>query len=234
MKKMILSLFIALMLSACSITALEQLLLPPTVTPPPTLVPSETPTDIPTPTPVTPTLTYTSTPTLIGFRTATPTPGASPTSTALTPFNMITPDTATPSVVMTGFVAVFISTEEFYKKGCEPGSVKFTGQVAKPAETIFVVLFVRLKSKQTGNSSEWTSIGMQPLGNGTFAHDLVPDEMKSLDLYKNAWVEYQLVGTNLDAKEMGRTAIFSEKLTLLNCSPTATPTVDPTPTVIKP
>jgi hypothetical protein len=147
---------------------------------------------------------------------------------------MITPDTMTPSVVITGFVTVFISAEEFYKKGCEPGSVKFTAQVAKPAEAIFVVLFVRFKSKQTGNTSDWTSIGMQPLGNGTFTHELVPDEMKGLDLYQNAWVQYQLVTTNLDANELGRTAIFSEKLTLLNCSPTATPTVEPTATVLKP
>jgi hypothetical protein len=234
MKKVILSLFIVLMLSSCSITTLEQLLLPPTMTPLPTPVPSETPTDIPTPTPVTPTLTYTPTPTLIGYKTPTRTPDGSMTATASTPLNMITPDTATPSVVMTGFVAVFISAEEFYKKGCEPGSVKFTAQVAKPAEAIFVVLFVRFKSKQTGNTSEWTSIGMQPIGNGTFIHDLVPDEMKNTDAYKNAWVEYQLVTTNLDANELGRTAIFSEKLTLLNCSPTATPTVEPTATVLKP
>jgi hypothetical protein len=234
MKKVILSLCIALMLSSCSVTTLEQLLLPPTVTPPPTPIPTETPTDIPTLTPVTPSLTYTPTPTLIGFRTPTRTPRVSLTPTALTPFNMITPDTMTPSVVITGFVTVFISAEEFYKKGCEPGSVKFTAQVAKPAEAIFVVLFVRFKSKQTGNTSDWTSIGMQPLGNGTFTHELVPDEMKGLDLYQNAWVQYQLVTTNLDANELGRTAIFSEKLTLLNCSPTVTPTVEPTATVLKP
>lgn len=234
MKKVVLSLLVALMLSSCSITTLEQLLLPPTMTPLPTPVPSETPTEIPTPTPVTPSLTYTPTPTLIGFKTPTRTPEISLTPNAFTPFNMITPDTATPSVVMTGFVTVFISAEEFYKKGCEPGSVKFTAQVAKPAEAIFVVLFVRFKSKQTGNTSEWTSIGMQPLGAGTFTHDLVPEEMKNMDSYKNAWVEYQLVTTNLDANELGRTAIFSERLTLLNCSPTATPTVEPTATVLKP
>jgi hypothetical protein len=234
MKKVILSLLIALMLSACSVTTLEQLLLPPTVTPQPTPVPSETPTDIPTPTPVTPSLTYTPTPTLIGFKTPTNTPDGSITPTASTPINMITPDTKTPTVVMDGFVAVFTSTDEFYKKGCEPGTVKFSAQAANPRDTIFVVLFVRFKSKQSGNTSEWTSIGMQPLGAGTFTHDLVPDEMKSMDAYKNAWVEYQLVATNLDAQELGRTAIFSEKLTLLNCTPTPTPTVDPTPTILKP
>jgi hypothetical protein len=147
---------------------------------------------------------------------------------------MITPDTLTPSVVMTGFVTVFTSATEFYKKGCEPGSVKFTAQVANPIGTNFVVLFVRFKSKQSGNKSEWTSIGMQSLGAGTFSHDLLPDEMKAAESFRNAWVEYQLVATNLDSKEMGHTATFSEKLTLLECVPTATITLEPTATVLKP
>lgn len=52
---------------------------------------------------------------------------------------MITPDTMTPSVVMTGFVAVFSNATEFYKKGCEPGTVKITAQVADAAAVRFVV-----------------------------------------------------------------------------------------------
>ncbi len=233
MKKTITFLLIAFLLSSCSMTV-EELFLIPTATLPPTRVPSSTPTDIPTSTPTIPTPTYTPTPTLLGYKSPTPTPEESSTPTAFTPFNMVTPDTLTPSIEITGFVAVFTSAEEFYKKGCEPANVKFTAQVADPINTNFVVLFVRFKSKQTGNKSEWTSIGMQPLGAGTFIHDLVPDEMKGVDAFKNAWVEYQMVATNLDAKELGHTATFSEKLTLLECTPTATPTIKPTATVLKP
>lgn len=233
MKKVFVFLLITTLLSACSLNV-ESLLLRPTSTVPPTRIPSNTPTDIPTSTPTVPTLTYTPTPTLLGLKSATPTPEETLTPTAFTPFNMITPDTMTPSVVMEGFVAVFASGTEFYKKGCEPGVVKITGQVAKPLEVNFVVLFVRFKSKLTGNTSEWTSIGMQSLGAGTYYHDLLPLEMKADDAFKNAWVEYQLVATNLDAREVGRTAIFSEKLTLLECTPTATPAIKPTATVLKP
>ena len=197
MKKVLISLLIAILLSSCSMTV-EELFLIPTATLPPTRVPSTTPTEIPSATPTIPTATYTNTPTLVGFKSATPTLADSLTPTAFTPFNKVTPDTLTPSVVIEGFVAVFTSATEFYKKGCEPGSVKITGQVAKPTETNFVVLFVRFKSKQTGTKSEWTSIAMQTLGAGTYTHDLVPDEMKAVDSFKNAWVEYQLVATNLD------------------------------------
>jgi hypothetical protein len=233
MKKVLVFLLITVFLSSCSMTP-EELFLIPTSTLPPTQVPSNTPTDMPTFTPTVPTLTYTPTPTLLGFKSATPTPPESSTPTAFTPFNMITPDTLTPSVVIEGFVSVFTSGTEFYKKGCEPGMVKITGQVAKPLEVNFVVLFVRFKSKLTGNTSEWTSIGMQSLGAGTYTHDLKADEMKADNVFENAWVEYQLVATNLDAREKGRTAIFSEKLTLLECAPTATPTIQPTATVLKP
>jgi hypothetical protein len=233
MKKVPAFLLFTFLLSACSLSV-EELLVRPTLTLPPTRIPTNTPTDIPTSTPTVPTLTYTPTPTLLGFKSATPTPEESFTPTAMTPFNMITPDTMTPSVVMEGFVSVFTSTTEFYKKGCEPGVVKITGQVAKPLDVNFVVLFVRFKSKVTGNTSEWTSIGMQSLGAGTYFHDLLPNDMKGDDLFKNAWVEYQLVATNLDAREKGRTAIFSGSLTLLECTPTATPIIQPTATVLKP
>lgn len=233
MKKVISFLLIAFFLSSCSMTA-EELFLLPTQTLPPTRVPSVTPTQIPSSTPTIPTRTYTPSPTLIGYRSPTVTPAESFTPTAFTPFSAITPDTLTPTVEMNGFLTVFTSAAEFYKKGCEPGSVIVTAQVAKPAETKFVVLFVRFKSKQTGSTSKWTSLGMDPLGAGTYTHVLVPSEIKYLDSFKNAWVEYQVVATNLDAMETGHTAVFSEKLTLLECVPTPTSTIEPTATVLQP
>ena len=212
----------------------QELFLIPTLTLSPTQAPSGTPTDIPSPTPTISTSTYTTTPTLVGLKTATFTPEISETPTAFVPFNKVTPDTMTPSVVMTGFVAVFTAATEFYKKGCDPATVKVTAQSANPTGTSFVVLFVRFKSKLSGKTSEWTSIGMQSIGAGTYIHDLVADEMKGVDAFKNSWVEYQLVATNNNAQEVGRTAIFSEKLTLLECVSTATPTIEATATVLKP
>lgn len=139
-------------------------------------------------------------------------------------------------VKMKGFVSVAVSDAEFYKgKKCPPVSTKITAQVSDLANTAFVVLFVRFRSKLTGATSEWTSIGMQPAGTpGFYTHELVPLEMKGLDAFENAWVEYQIVATDPNTKEVGRTGIFKEQLTLLECVVTPTPTASITPTVLVP
>ena len=114
-----------------------------------------------------------------------------------------------------------------------PVSVKFTAQVSDIGNTAFVLLFVRFKSKQTGATGEWAdSIAMQSIGAGTFVHDLVTTEMKGLKYFVNAWVQYQFVATNSNSDKIGRTDIFSERLTLLECE--VTPTASPTSTVVNP
>ena len=75
---------------------------------------------------------------------------------------------------------------------------------------------------------------MQNNGAGTFSHDLVPLEMKADDLFENAWVQYQLVATDVKSNQVGRTDVFSERLTLLECVPTPTPTASITSTVLVP
>ena len=191
--------------------------------------------DTPSNTPVTPTLTFTPTPPLIGFKTWTPTPTITPTQPTATQFDLPTLDldTPTPPVEMKGFVSVNVSLSEFYKKPeCEPSSVKFTAQVANPTNAAFVLLSVRFKSKQTGTTSKWTSITMDKLGIGTFTYDLIADNMIGVDLFENAWVQYQFVSTDSNSNEIGRTGVFSEKLTLLECLPTPTP--EPTQTPLRP
>jgi hypothetical protein len=77
---------------------------------------------------------------------------------------------------------------------------------------------------------------MQPARVGEYTHDLVPLEMKSLDYFENAWVQYQIVSTDSNANQVARTDIFSERLTLLECvpTPTADSAVSATPTVLAP
>ncbi len=232
MKKKYILLLCAVLLFACTLL--------PAVNPAatPTREATAVPTDVPTSTPIPPTLTFTVTPTLSGQRTRTPTASQTldftPTQVTETPLFLITPNTFTPTVEMKGFVTVSVSEKEFYKTAeCQPASVKFTAQAADPAGTAFVLLFVRFKSKQTGASGEWAdSIAMQSIGAGTYVHDLVATEMKGLEYFKNAWVQYQFVATNSNSREIGRTAIFSERLTLLDCESTPTPT--PTATALIP
>ena len=231
MKKIYILLLCAVLLSSCS------LLTAVTPTTAPAREATSSPTDAPTAsaTPITPTLTFTATPPLVGQRTRTPTPPLdfTPTQVTVTPLFLLTPDTPTPSVEMKGFIAVNISEKEFYKgTKCQPASVKFSVQAADPANTAFVVLSVRFKSKQTGTTSKWTGITMQSIGAGTYTYDLISEVMIGVDLFENAWVQYQFVATDSNSREIGRTDVFSERLTLLKCEATPTPT--PTATVLVP
>jgi len=112
--------------------------------------------------------------------------------------------------------------------------VKFTAQAIDTVNTAYVVLFVRFKSKQSDVSSGWTSIKMDTIGAGTFVHDLTAEEMKGGVSFQDPWVQYQFVATKANTREIGRTDIFSERLSLLECKPTPTPVLSPTPTVLKP
>ena len=233
MKKICIIFLCAVLLSSCS----SILAFSPTATPTFTIAPTLT--DAPTATPITPTLTFTTTPTLVGQKTKTPTASQTldftPTQATGTPLLLITPNTSTPSVGMEGFVNVSVSGTQFYKTAkCQPVSVKFTAQVANPANTAFVVLSVRFKSKQTGATSKWTSISMQPIGAGTYTYELVSEVMIGVDLFENAWVQYQFVSTDSNSRETGRTGVFGERLTLFECESTPTPIPTSTPTVLKP
>lgn len=64
---------------------------------------------------------------------------------------------------------------------------------------------------------------MENQGAGTFTHDLTSLEMIGDTSFFNAWVEYQLVTTQSNTRVIGRTDIFSERLTLLECNPTPAP-----------
>ena len=238
MKKISILLIFAVLLSACSITVEQFLGAPPTSTAAPAF--TNTPADTPTITPTVPTPTFTVTPTMVGLKTKTATPDSASTELLLTPLDAGLLLSATPILLVTqvpipGFISISVSDEQFYKgKVCLPASVKFIAQAADPTTAAFVTLFVRFKSKQTDVKSEWTSIPMQTIGAGTFTHDLISSEMKAVDSFKNAWVQYQLVATDVNSEQIGRTEVFSERLTLWECVLTPTPTASITPTVLVP
>ena len=207
-------------------------LTPANVTPTPAPTNTNTSTPQPTFTPVTPTLTFTLTPTLIGFRTPTSTSDVTQTATlsSVTPLAMIPLNTATEIFNMQGFVFVNVSATEFYKdRACEPSFVKISAQAGLP-DTAYVLLFVRFKSLTAERASRWTKFDMQTIGAGTFIHDVYSDEMLEDAYFQNAWLEYQIVATNVSGKEIGRTDIFKEKVKMLTCVPTpesVLPTVKP-------
>lgn len=222
MKKIIILPLFVIVALACSVGSLT-----PAETPTPEIPPTQTFTPLPTPTPVLPTRTFTPTPTLVGLKSPTPTLESSPTSTvvSVTPLAQITPNTFTPTVQMKGFLFVNTSLTEIFKAGeCEPQIVRITAQVADITNTSFVSLFVRFKSLTAERASKWTRIYMETIGAGTYLHDLTTAEMKEDAYFQTSWIEYQIVASTQAGKEIGRTDIFKEKIKMLACVPTVTPT----------
>ncbi len=176
-------------------------------------------------TPLPPTATFTPTPTLIVLRSPTPVQETEPAPQAsITPLALITPNTLTPTLQMKGFLSVFASETEFFKSGqCKPSSVRITAQVADILGVAHVLLFARFKSTTSERTGKWTSIPMGTIGAGTYIHDLYSDEILEDAFFRTAWVEYQIVSTNQFGRELGRTAIFKEKIKMLECIPTPLP-----------
>lgn len=222
MKKILIVLLGVFLSSSCSLGGLS---LNSSETPTSLFTSTNTYTPIPTVTPVTPTLTFTPTPTLVGLKSPTPTLEISSTPIlSVTPLDLITPNTPTPSVQMDGFLAVRTSVNEFYKgRLCDPSFVKFSAQIADRDRVAYVLLFVRFRGINTGTPSEWVSFSMDTIGAGTYIRDLYSDEIKNDAFYTTAWVDYQFVATTADATEIGRTAIFKERLKMVPCTATSTP-----------
>jgi hypothetical protein len=200
--------------------------------PPPQPTPTGTATPLSTSTPVSPTPTFTPTPTLVGFiaPTATPEDTATPIA-SVTPLGMLTPPTPTPTIQMDGFLTISYSTPSFYKGSlCNPSTVSFRVQVADPAEVSEVRFFTRFKSMTAERYGKWTNLGMESFGSGTFLFDLSSDKIFEEQYFTTAWVQYQLVAITSSGKEVGRTEVFTENLTMLECTPAPTWT----PATVKP
>jgi hypothetical protein len=221
MKKTPILLLTVILSLACTLGALVPI---PTLTPAPTQTDTASP--LPSSTPASPFLTYTYTPTLIGLKTPTLTPVDTAT---LLPTDTPPPATFTPTplppVNIEGFVFVNISLTEIYKaKGCEPSVVRITAQTDISSGVEFVFLFARFKSMKAERIGKWTNIPMTLFGAGTYIHDLSSDQIREDAYFDTSWIEYQIVSATKSGREIGRTDIFKERLKMLACVPTATPT----------
>ncbi|MCZ2127004.1 MAG: hypothetical protein LC099_04430 [Anaerolineales bacterium] len=201
--------------------------MPPQETPTPEATQTETATPPPTFTPVPPSPTFTATPTLIGF-TATPMriveETFTPTIAPPTQETLEAPSTFAPSVEMKGVSMVNLTLTEFYKgKKCEPNVVRIAAQITDKSAS-HILLFVRFKNLKTDGVSKWTNKEMLPFGAGTYVFDLSSDDMLEDQYFTTAWVEYQIILTNARGKKIGGTGIFKERLMMLPCVPTPTPT----------
>lgn len=217
MKRLIL--LLPLLLIACSFSSLPLLpLTGPTL--PPTLTASPVPPTV-TFTPPTPP-TYTPTPTEIGARpTDTPSETPPPSATIL----YMTPPTETPvpstgvptsaSLGGTGFDSVKLTNIQIYWGNCSPNTVTLTAQVTNPGQVSDVVVFFKVRDKATGNSTGWDrGTSMDNKGDGTFSFVI---DGRQLGQYANAWVMYQLVGTDRNSIPIARSPVFGDSLSLSSC-----------------
>jgi len=202
----------ALALQACLSSAKTPTSAPKTPSPTASPTSSSTPTVTPSPTIIHfPTQDYksTATPPAYLFKTPTPFPGV----------NTATPiPSSTPSVPGVGFEAVDVSGDKFYWGSCKPNSLRVTAQVSDPKSVFSVVLFARMRRLKAEIFTPWNKgTGMEHLGNGKWVYNLSANSIDGHSLYHKGWVWYQLVATDANKQEIGRTRIYMDKIKIEPC-----------------
>jgi hypothetical protein len=103
---------------------------------------------------------------------------------------------------------------------CPPKTVHFE-VTPTDSKTYSVVLFIRLHYKTVGDRTSWNEgFAMKPVG-GKFIYDLNASNIKDFNKYKDpvAWVQFQLVAMDSDGIIIGRSEVFTDKLTIFSvCS----------------
>lgn len=206
---------LTMLVLACSLVDLTQLVPLPAV--------ANTYTPISSPTfPLPPPPTYTFTPTLIGLRptataSQTPFPTASFVARTATIRSTLIGPAISPTAMPgnTGFDSIMLSASRIYIGDCGKNEVVFTVQVTKPSKTENAFLFLRLRNKLTGEDTGWDrGTALDAEGEGKFTYTL---KASRFDDQNNSWIVYQLVGTDDEQKIVARSPIFPESLSLIKC-----------------
>lgn len=198
---------------------------------------------------MTATTTQTPTATLTPSASATPTIMRFPTRDPDLPTETVAPiplfigmNTATPFVPPAafrpgaGFALVSVADNKIYWGICKPNKTTITARVEDPEEVISVVIFTQVKSAKEEDYTPWTTGNvMFNHGDGTFSYRMEANEIEGHNHYKNSWARFQLVATNMDGEEVGRTQVYTEVVALSPCMcldpssgcPIVTPRVKP-------
>lgn len=220
MRRYYIVLILAIFLQACSGIPFQDVLFPPTDTPLPTATATVTFTPSVTPT-ATITPTITPSPTIVHFPTQDPN---LPTATFVPIPIFSGGSTITPVVTATtfrpgpGFLSVEISERKIFWGICKPNKSKVTARVEDSDAVASVVIFVQVKSAVEEDYTPWTTGDvMFNYRDGTFSYILQATEIEGHNHYKNSWVNMQLVATDDEGKEIGRTRIYSELVAMSPC-----------------
>lgn len=220
MRRLSLAVVLTFLLQACSVLPFVGATSVPTNTPGPTATAtvSSTPTITSTAT-ITPT--FTSSPTIVHFPTQDPN---LPTETFVPIPIFVGNDTITPVISSTpvkpgaGFDSVQLSDPKIFWGSCKPNKTKITVQVDDPDLVVSVVIFVQLKSAKEDDYTPWSSGNvMYKYRGGLYTYILRANEIDGHKNYKDSYVRYQLVATDKDGGEVGRTQIYTQSIVLSPC-----------------
>lgn len=215
MRKLCFVMLLTIFLQGCAGTLIQ-----PTETPAPTGTPTITFTPTITSTPTT-TPTITASPTIVRIPTQDPN---KPTETFVPIPIFIGNDTATPVIPPTpirpgaGFLSISISDKKIFWGECTPNKTTITIQVEDPEDVVSVIIFTQVKNMKKEDYTPWTSGNVMYKNlDGSFTYVMVGSEVEGHNHYKNSWVRFQLVATNIEGEEIGRTKIYTEEIDLSPC-----------------
>lgn len=215
-------LLVSVLLQGCS--GMGNVLFPPsdtpapsataTITVPPTKTPTQTRTPIPTATitivriptqdPNQPTSTFAPIPVIIeGGVTATPMP------------QNVTPTAFRPGP---GFLSVTVSENKIFWGSCKHNKTTITAIVEDEEEAFSVVLFTYVRSARRDDSTPWTEGNvMHDHRDGSYTYLMYGSEVEGHNHYKDSWIVFQLVITDIEGNEVGRTRIYDQAIALSPC-----------------
>lgn len=154
-------------------------------------------------------------PTVIGTdalpaSTSTPEPAQIPAATTVEPAAALT-ETSTPVKL---FSDVVLSNQVF-SPICEPKTVSFEVTPADP-KIYSVVLFIRLHYKTTDDRTNWNEGLIMKQAGGKFIYDLKASSVSDFNQFKDpvAWVQFQLVALDGSGAILGRSEVFTDRLTI--------------------
>jgi hypothetical protein len=131
-----------------------------------------------------------------------------PPRATMTPAQTPTP-TPTPSV---GLAAPSFSADVFYYESdaCGPKEVTIGIRAEDPRITS-VVLFHRLADADGGDRTEWTSVAMDPVGEGYYRRTLHSEtDIPDFAAFGEAYLQVQIVATDRQGAEIDRTDVSSD------------------------
>jgi CSLREA domain-containing protein len=99
--------------------------------------------------------------------------------------------------------------EIFYGK-CDPNAVQIAVDIGDPPKEIgYVLLFVRLVEKASGEKTAWGGgLTMIPAGNNRYSYNLSAFDVPDFNKFADAWLQYQFVAYDAAQNKLGASDVF--------------------------